>query len=135
MPFCPICKYEYNIECSFCPDCDERLVAVLPLEPETEEELQGEKYKDWIKIAQFNSDLPAKLILETLRMNDVPAIVISDTGHFGQTGQMGPSSFNSIGGNYSLMIPREKVIEADEIGLAILGEDWTIAKSVDIERE
>lgn len=129
MPFCPVCKYEYNIECSLCPDCEERLVAVLAPETETVEELSEDNYKDWIKVAKFNSDLPAKLILETLRMNDVPAIILSDTGHFGQTGQMGPSSFNSIGGNYNLMVPRDKVTEADEIGQAILGEDWRIAKS------
>lgn len=134
MPFCPVCKYEYNVECSTCPDCEERLVAELPPESETSQEVPEDKYKDWVPMARFNSDMTAEMVLETLRMNDVPAIIVSGAGHFGQTGQMGISLLQPVGGNYTLMIPHDRVAETDEICQAILGEEWQKMKIVDIER-
>jgi len=134
MPFCPNCKYEYKAEITSCPDCDEKLLAVLPIESDAPEDLPEDKYKDWVQLARFTSDLTAKLVLETLRMNKVSAVILSGTGYFGQSGQMGPSSFQPVGGSYSLMIPSEGVAAADEICQAILGEDWEKAKLIDIER-
>ncbi|MCP4632045.1 MAG: hypothetical protein GY855_03890 [candidate division Zixibacteria bacterium] len=129
MPYCPNCRYEYKIGVRICPDCDEELVDFLPEENELE---KLETYHDWIQVARFTSPQIAEMLIEVLRANDIPSTLISGAGHFGQTGQMGFSSFVSAGSGYSLMIPREFVEQADKEATQVLGEEWEKAKLIDI---
>lgn len=127
MPFCPKCKYEYRSDVSFCPDCDERLVPSLPPEDDTE------KVYDWVPIARMTSTQYTEMVVETLRSKDIPAVVSDRSGHFGQTGQMGMSSFRPISGAVSsLFVPREFVEDAVHEAEIIIGEDWDKIKLVDI---
>jgi hypothetical protein len=73
------------------------------------------------------------MLVEALHANDIPSVILGGAGHFGQTGQMGPSSARPIGGGFSLMVPREFVDRADQIAGSILGEEWERAKLHDIE--
>ena len=127
MPFCPKCRYEYRPEISECPDCAERLVATLPLEPE-ESDVAAEPY-DWIPLAKMTSPQYAEMIIETLRSKDIPALISDSSGHLGQTGQMGTSSFNSMGGAATvLLVPREFAADASREAEVILGEEWNRMK-------
>ena len=133
MPFCPNCRYEYRDDVSHCPDCDARLVESLPPLPVEETPSDAAEYKDWVQIARLNSDNYAQMIIEAWQSAEIPGIVLSGTGHFGLTGQMGPSSFRPVGGHYSLLVPREFVVEADAVAGSILGEDWDKSKLINIE--
>ena len=75
----------------------------------------------------------AREFYRRMRENDIPVIVHSGTGHFGQTGQMGVSAFRPVGGGLSLAVPREFVVEADQVAETILGDDWKNARLIDIE--
>jgi len=131
MPFCPRCHYEYEPTVSTCPDCGERLVSSLPEEPP---KISDEKtYDDWVQLARLTSQHYADMITDALRSKDIPVVVISGAGHFGQTGQMGVSSFRPIGGGYSVMVPREFIDRADIEGQQILGEEWEKAKFFDVD--
>ena len=121
MPFCPKCRYEYNPGVGGCPDCNEQLVAALPEEPSGEED---EVYDDWVQIGRLTSTQYAEMLIEALHTKDIPAILHSGAGHFGETGQMGLSSFRPVGGGYSLWVPREFADEADQEAEVILGELW-----------
>ena len=128
MPFCPRCKYEYRSDVTECPDCDERLVANLP--PGDDEE-PAEDY-DWVPIARMTSPQYAEMIVEVLRSKNIPAVVSDSTGHFGQTGQMGTSSFRPIAGAVlALYVPREFAADAGHEAEVILGEDWDKIKMGD----
>lgn len=130
MSFCPNCKYEYKMDTGVCPDCGETLVESLPDESVAAEPPPPD---DWIQLARLQSPEHAEMILEGLRSKGIPAVILSGTGHFGQTGQMGMSAFRPVGGEYSLMVPAANVIEADTEAHGILGEEWERSRVVDIE--
>ena len=81
MPFCPKCRYEYLPTVSECPDCEVKLVAQLPLEPEEpdepleaiepEESVEMESYDNWIPLGRFASTVTAEMILEALHSKDI----------------------------------------------------------------
>ena len=131
--FCPKCKYEYEGGITVCPDCGEALVSALPTEPAEEGVENGPEYTDWIQLARLTSTEYAQMLIEVLHSKDIPAVIHSGSGHFGVTGQMGPSSFRPIGGGFSLMVPREFVAQADIEGGLILGDEWEAAKLFDVE--
>lgn len=124
--FCPSCRYEYKPGISVCPDCNVDLVTELP--PEREIGLVENEYDDWVQLARLTSHEYTEMIVEVFNQKNIPVVVHSGTGHFGQTGQMGMSSFRPIGGGYSIMVPREFVEAANTEGEAILGEQWAGAK-------
>ncbi|MBD3333170.1 hypothetical protein GF356_10000 [candidate division GN15 bacterium] len=128
MPFCPQCRFEYNPDKKTCPDCEVALVESLP---EAEELVT--KYDNWVALARLTSHQYAEMIQDSLRDKDIPVVVHSGTGHFGVTGQMGPSSFRPIGGGYTVHVPTEFVVEADTIGSAMFGDDWKKGRLVDID--
>ena len=121
MPFCPKCRYEYNPGVGVCPDCNEQLVSALPEEPARAED---EVYDDWVQIGRLTSTQYAEMLIEALHAKDIPAILHSGSGHFGETGQMGLSSFRPVGGGYSLWVPRQFADDADQEAEVILGELW-----------
>ena len=128
MPFCPSCKYEYQAGMTICPDCDVALVASLP-----EEEDDGEK--DWAPLARIMSQQVAEMVAEALEAKGISALVYSGAGYFGQAGAMGVSSYQPVGGGFTIMVPRESIEDADREGEVILGEEWQKAKLLDIESE
>ena len=133
MPFCPICRYEYNTGVSVCPDCEEALVDILPDEKESDE--PDEQYDNWVQLARLNSLQSAEMIEEVFHEKEIPVVIYSGTGHFGMVGQMGPSSPRPIGGGYSVFVPEDFVSDADQEALIVLGEEWEKGKMFDIEDE
>lgn len=140
MPFCPKCRYEYLPTVSECPDCEVRLVAELPLEPEEpdelpeahepEESVEMESYDNWIPLARFTSTQYADMVLEALESKDIPAVLSDKTGYFGKTGQMGLSSSPPIAGAVTtLYVPEEFASDASQEARIILGEEWDKMKT------
>lgn len=129
MPFCPKCKYEYRPEISECPDCGERLVSHLPLEPEATEDLSAQY--DWKPIARITSPQYGSMILEVLRAKEIPAVLSDSSGHFSKIGALGTSSFQPVAGvGTTLLVPKEFVEEAAGEAQIILGDDWDHVKLI-----
>ena len=151
--FCPKCKYEYNSEVSVCPDCNETLVTEDELKNVIEDEKKvdasplinelkgGEVFEnavdfpkdiDWVHIARLNSQQMADMVLEVLHAKNIAAVIHSETGYFGITGQIGMSSYSPIGGGYSLFVDRNSVEDADNEAKIVLGDEWEKCKLVNI---
>ncbi|MEZ5360222.1 MAG: hypothetical protein R3F48_15500 [Candidatus Zixiibacteriota bacterium] len=131
MPFCPKCRYEYEYGIGMCPDCDERLVESLPEESdESNGDDLAEQYNDWMLLAAVNSQYAAAMCHEGLLAKNIPAIVHSETGHFGITGQMGMSTYPPIGGNYKIYVPKQFLEDAVQEAQILLGEDWESARAI-----
>jgi hypothetical protein len=132
MPFCPKCRYEYRPEISECPDCNEKLVATMPPDPDEFE--SPDNIDDWVPIARMTSPQYAEMIVEALRNKEIPAIWSSTSGHFGVTGAMGTSSHQPIpGAGNALHVPKQLVVDACHEVEAILGEDWEKIRLIDLE--
>ena len=124
MPYCPKCRYEYNPEISICPDCEEHLVDILPEKYENDSEIDKQGYDNWVKIARLTSQAYANMINDGLQSKNIPVVILSGAGHFGQTGQMGTSSFFPVGGRYLVLVPEEFVEDANNEAVSILGDEW-----------
>ena len=133
MPYCPKCRYEYEEQIKICPDCGSELVASLPDKESGESAGAGKTYDEWIKIARLTSRDYSEMLLEGLRSKDIPVVILSSTGHFGEIGTMGTFTFPPIGGGYAVLVPEEFVADADREAESILGDVWKAAKLVDIE--
>jgi hypothetical protein len=132
MPFCPKCRYEYKQGIEICPDCDEKLVHSLSPDANSDKTDLHDLYDDWVQLARFTSPQYAEMLVEGLKAKNIPAVIISGTGHFGQTGQLGTSTFRPVGGAYSMIVPREFVEDADREAELMLGDEWEKARLVDL---
>ena len=132
MPFCPSCEYEYEYGIGECPDCGARLVEKLPPEKEVEE-VEGVEDIEWVQLARINSKATAEMLKEALENAGIPVVMRSGAGYFGETGQLGPSSYAPVGGGYSFFVDGRKLQEADAIGDGIVGEEWEKARLVDFD--
>ncbi len=104
MPFCPSCRYEYKEGIIECPDCGDKLVESLP--EEVQPAVDEERHIDWVALARLTSSQYAEMVLEGLRAKNIPAVIKSTGGHFGQTGQLGPSSYRPVAGGFIvIMVP------------------------------
>lgn len=131
MPFCPICRTEYNPDAIRCADCNVVLVEELP---ENTSVTHVEFSKDnWLEIARLTSKSYAEMVLEVWRDNNVRGVVQSQAGFFGYTGQMGLTSFQPVGGVYSMWVHQDDIVDADTLAAGILGDSWQNSKTVDIE--
>ena len=130
MPYCPQCKMEYNEGVKTCSDCGVELVDWLPGESDTEEET---KYEDWVAIAKLTSHQYTEMILEVWRNEGIPGVAHSEAGYFGETGQMGATSFQPAGSGYTLLVPRDFIAQANTEAEGVLGDTWKKALLFDIE--
>ena len=152
--FCPKCKYEYTPVVTVCSDCNETLVSEEELKtvvedqkkvnasPLLDELTSGEVFTDapdfpvdieWVHIARLHSQEMADMILEVLHAKELIAVVHSETGYFGITGQLGMSSYSPIGGGYSLFVDKQMLENVDNEARIIMGEEWDKCKLVEIE--
>lgn len=126
--FCPKCRYEYIEGTEVCPDCGEKLVEELPPRKEVGGPDDPARFDDWIEIGRLTSQQYADMALESLRVKGIPAVILSGAGYFGQTGQMGISSYLPAGGAYTLVVPEEYVRDANLEMESVLGDEWLKAR-------
>lgn len=130
--YCPECRYEYREGTTVCPDCGVPLMAGPP--PEASPEVPTDP-KDWVPLAVLTSPQYVEMLVETFRSHNIPVVSKSSAGYFGQTGQMGATSFQPAGKGYVLYVAKASVADANREGEAILGEDWIKARLYDLSED
>ena len=124
MPFCPRCRYEYQAGIEYCPDCNEKLVYELDDSSLDDEPELYSAFDDWQPLARLTSIQYAEMVVEGLKASGIPALMLSETGHFGTTGQMGTGTFRPVGGGYLIIVPNEFAEDADREAEIMLGDEW-----------
>jgi len=115
-----------------CADCHVLLVSYLPPLPNENDE-DDQASVEWVQIARLTAREYAEMLVESLHAKDIPAVILSGSGHFGFIGAMGATAVYPAGGGFSIAVPKENVAEADAEGAALFGDDWEKAKLYDIE--
>lgn len=135
MPFCPDCRYEYRVEATICPDCNQQLVDHLPVERSA-----GPLDDDWVPAGRVQTQMKAEMARGALESNEIPIVMITGaagaTGAFGAAGTAGAAGNVGSGssgvsqltgdgsGGYTILVHREQVEEAQFVLDSILGGDY-----------
>ncbi len=121
MPFCPVCRYEYEPKVSLCPDCEETVVATLP----TDEAILTASQGEWRPLCLLKTGMYGDMARSALESKDIPSVVMAQpSGSVGKgLGIMGGLT-SSGGGGEILMVPEQFVSDARLLLTGILGEDF-----------
>lgn len=138
MPFCPDCRYEYRIEATICPDCNQQLVDHLPIERSA-----GPLDGDWVPAGRVQTQMKAEIARGALESNEIPIVMVTGSaGAGGAFSSAGTASAGGAAGNlgsgssgisqltgdgsggYTILVHREQVEEAQLILDAILGGEY-----------
>jgi len=73
MPFCPKCRVEYDYGVEYCTECNAELIPTHPT-PIPEEYADA----DWVELETFPGTLYARMAMELLQREGIPAYTQSD---------------------------------------------------------
>ncbi|PKK84647.1 MAG: hypothetical protein CVT49_02160 [candidate division Zixibacteria bacterium HGW-Zixibacteria-1] len=116
MPYCPKCDESFDADLTACPNCGHEFNG--------DEEDRG----GYELIAYINEKTAADYARETLVSYDIPAVIISESGFFGQVGLNLPSVTGKGVGKFQVHVPSELREEAENILTMILGDGWEKAE-------
>jgi hypothetical protein len=90
MPYCPECQYEYRVGVRECPDCNERLVEMLPA--------QGNGPLRPLRLVElYRGHSPEVRILEeALRQEGIPSLVRPAEPLAALVGELVPAMFSQL---------------------------------------
>ncbi len=111
MAFCPACKSDWPDGTANCPICGKELDA------EAAE-------KQWVMIGTVDSQLSADFAKETLATYEIPAVVISRSGFFGNIGLTLTGFHSGARALWEVSVPADDAEEASEILGLTLGDQW-----------
>lgn len=112
MPFCPKCKEHFEGDLTACPNCGH--------------EFNGEEGAEagYELIAYIDEKTAADYARETLVSYNIPAVVISKSGYFGQVGLNLPFVTGKGVSKFQVYVPSELREDAENILTMILGDGW-----------
>jgi hypothetical protein len=119
MPFCPRCNEQFEGDLTECPNCKYDF---------GDESSAG---RDWIVVRRITDKTAADFARETLQSYNIPVVIISESGFFGNAGLPLPSIYGKGIGKYRVHVPAEFEDDAREIMEMILGEDVNFSDDED----
>jgi hypothetical protein len=107
---CPACKAEWSEEVTQCPICGHEIA-------------EGER-EAWVLIGFIADKLSADFAKETLSAYEIPAVVVSKSGFFGNVGLTLTEFYSGKSGQFEVSVPTSQVEEAVELLVMTLGAKW-----------
>lgn len=89
-----------------------------------EHELPETGEGDWKLLGKVNDATSAGYAKETLESYDVPCVLLSESGFFGQAGLNLPQAYGSRLGQFEIFVPENRMEEAVDIMNMIFGDNW-----------
>ena len=111
MASCPGCKTEWTVPHEQCPICGFDL----------REDIQK---RAWMLIGAIDDKLSADFARETLAVYEIPAVIVSKSGFFGNVGLPLTAFYSGSVGLFEVSVPAEHEEEAVEILEMALGGKW-----------
>lgn len=111
MVYCPRCENEFDDGISECPVCGRDLVP------------EGSEGK-WLMLGRIEDKLSADFAREVLSSYDIPSVVISKSGYFGQVGLTFHTFYKPGAATFEISVPSEHADDAAEILQMALGDKW-----------
>ncbi len=111
MAFCPACNAEWQTSTEDCPICGRELTP-------------PEEQREWVVLGTIDDKLSADFARETLRTYEIPAVVVSKSGYFGNIGLTLTSFYSGKRESFEVSVPGNFREEAAEILDMILGGRW-----------
>jgi len=112
--YCPVCKTEWENGVSECPVCSHELQA-------SEDAAQAD---NWVILGFIADKISADYAKEVLDSYEIPAVVFSKSGFFGQAGLMFQGFYKPGTQAFEISVPAESVEEATGILDMVLGDKW-----------
>jgi len=112
--YCPVCKTEWRDGMSECPVCGHELEAT-----DDRSENVG-----WVLVGFVADKISADYAKEVLNSYEIPAVVISKSGFFGQVGLTFQSFYKSGAQLFEVSVPADCVEEAIDVLNMTLGDKW-----------
>lgn len=111
MVSCPSCHKDWAADVTSCPVCGV--------------DLETEERDNWIVLGEIDNKLAADFARETLTAYDIPAVVLSKSGFFGNVGlTLTPFHNARQSGAFEVSVPESFAEEASEILTMAVGEAW-----------
>ncbi len=124
MSYCPKCNEDFDSDLSACPKCK----IDLDDEPDVPSDVASD---GWVVIGHVKDQTTADYAKETLESYDIPAVLFSESGFFGQAGLNLPSPSGKHIGTFKIQVPVELIDDAVNILNMILGDSWENAIGTD----
>lgn len=112
MAFCPVCKAELSGEVQTCYVCGN--------DPDKE----NDDDEEWLVLGIIEDKLHADLARETLKSCNIPAVVFSKSGFFGNIGLFLNPFYTNNSSAFEIQVPKDYVEEASDVLDSTLGEKW-----------
>jgi len=109
--FCPVCNSEWDEGTSECPVCGHDLTG-------DDEDIV------WVVLGSFRDRLTADLAKETLDATEIPAVLFSRSGFFGNIGLTMTPFYGGDPAAFEISVPEEWAEEAMDTLNAVLGDTW-----------
>lgn len=112
--YCPKCKTEWESDVTDCPVCGR------DLQPNGDPEATT-----WVLLGYIQDKMSADYAKEVLSSYEIPVVVISKSGYFGQAGLTLPSFYKTGSQLFEVSVPKDFVEEATGVMDMVLGDSWT----------
>lgn len=110
MVYCPVCKIELEDGATRCEICGHRIA-----DPATAE---------WVNLGTIDDKISADFAKETLASYNIPAVVFSKSGFFGNVGLPLNPFYKPSSATFEISVPKEYEEEAVDLLTLTLGEKW-----------
>lgn len=117
MASCPACNKEWPNDVTLCPICGRDLT-------ESGDTHTADDSEGWLMIGSVPDKVTADFAKETLAAYEIPAVVMSRSGYFGQIGLTLTSFYSGQAEQFEVSVPVAHREEASELLAATLGDRW-----------
>ena len=113
MAYCPECKSEWEDDITECPICGRELV-----------QTENEQATEWVVLGVIEDKVSADYARETLKSYEIPSVVISKSGFFGEIGLTLNPFYSTHSPLFEISVLSIHVEEAAAILDMAIGEKW-----------
>ncbi|NOY88009.1 MAG: zinc ribbon domain-containing protein [FCB group bacterium] len=111
MEYCPVCNAKLEKDATYCHVCGYEIN-------------KDEERAKWIVLGYIDDKISADFAKETLKAYNIPVVIFSKSGFFGDIGLTLNPFYKASSATYEVSVPEEFEEEAIEILNMTIGKKW-----------